>query len=90
VAGEVWADALPSHPALEARREEYLACLAAGGDDYELVFTAPPARRAAIEAVAGVCRVTRIGRVQEGRGARLLDAAGRTVELDKKGYDHFG
>ncbi|MEN7429530.1 thiamine-phosphate kinase [Chromobacterium sp. TRC.1.1.SA] len=91
VAGELWAEALPSHPELEARREECLACLTAGGDDYELVFTAPPARRAAIEAAAsGLCRVTRIGRVLEGRGARLLDAAGRTVELDKKGYDHFG
>ncbi|ATP28863.1 thiamine-phosphate kinase [Chromobacterium violaceum] len=91
VAGEVWADALPSHPALEARRAECLACLAAGGDDYELVFTAPPTRRAAIEAAAaGICRATRIGRVLDGRGGLLLDGAGQAVTLDKKGYDHFG
>ncbi|POZ61859.1 thiamine-phosphate kinase, partial [Chromobacterium alticapitis] len=92
VAAEVWADALPSHPALEARRAEFLSCLAAGGDDYELVFTAPPQRRAAIEAAAAACgcRVSRIGRALAGRGACLLDAAGRQVKLDKEGYDHFG
>lgn len=92
VAAEVWADALPSHPALEARRAEFLSCLAAGGDDYELVFTAPPAQRSAIEAAAADCgcRVARIGRVLAGRGARLLDAAGGQVKLDKEGYDHFG
>ncbi|MEN3032133.1 thiamine-phosphate kinase [Chromobacterium amazonense] len=92
VAAEVWADALPSHPALEARRGEFLACLAAGGDDYELVFTAAPAKRAAIEAAAAArgCRVSRIGRIVAGKGARLLDSAGVEIKLDKDGYDHFG
>jgi thiamine-monophosphate kinase len=92
VAAEVWVDALPSHPALEARRGEFLACLAAGGDDYELVFTAEPAKRAAIEAAAAACgcRVSRIGRIVAGKGARLLDSAGVEIKLDKDGYDHFG
>ncbi|UTH73899.1 thiamine-phosphate kinase [Chromobacterium sp. IIBBL 290-4] len=92
VAGEVWAEALPSHGKLEARRGEFLACLAAGGDDYELVFTAPADKRQQIErAAAGVgCRVTRIGRTLAGQGGALLDAAGQIVKLDKEGYDHFG
>ncbi|WP_434626991.1 thiamine-phosphate kinase [Chromobacterium sp. CV08] len=92
VAGEVWADSLPSHPLLEADRLAYLDCLAAGGDDYELVFTAPTAKRDRIEAAAAACgcRATRIGRVLDGQGGRLLDAAGQTVKLHKEGYDHFG
>ncbi|AXE33231.1 thiamine-phosphate kinase [Chromobacterium phragmitis] len=92
VAGEIWAEALPSHPLLEARRMEHIACLAAGGDDYELIFTAPPSRRADIEAAAQACgcRVSRIGRTLAGKGCALLDAEGRAVKLDKEGYDHFG
>ncbi|MEO9383149.1 hypothetical protein [Chromobacterium phragmitis] len=71
---------------------EHIACLAAGGDDYELIFTAPPSRRADIEAAAQACgcRVSRIGRTLAGKGCALLDAEGRAVKLDKEGYDHFG
>lgn len=90
VAAEIWADSLPSLPSLEASRR-WLDCLAAGGDDYELCFTAPQAARAAVEAAgrAAGCRVTRIGRIVAGSGARLLDKAGATITLNKAGYDHF-
>ena len=77
--------------------EKYLSqsvavnCLLAGGDDYELCFTAPKARRAKIEHVArelGIA-LTRIGRIGEGEGLVVLDAKGKTVTLETKGYDHF-
>ncbi|KUM05232.1 thiamine-phosphate kinase [Chromobacterium subtsugae] len=92
VAAEIQADALPSDPRLEALRARYLDCLAAGGDDYELVFTAPPQRRAQVEAAGAqcACRVSRIGRIVEGGGGKLLDAAGHPIPLQKEGYDHFG
>ncbi|OHX10843.1 thiamine-phosphate kinase [Chromobacterium sphagni] len=92
VAGEVWAGSLPSDPRLEALRPRYLDCLAAGGDDYELVFTAPADLRQQVEAAAAqcACRVSRIGRIVAGQGGRLLDAAGDTIPLKKEGYDHFG
>lgn len=68
------------------------ACLLGGGDDYELVFTAPPSRRHQIEAAgksAGV-RVTRIGAMVAGRpGVRLRDARGKTVSTPRAGFDHF-
>ena len=63
----------------------------AGGDDYELAFTAPPAQRAAVEAAAASTgtRVTRIGRITREPGLRLLDAQGRTVPSRWSGFDHF-
>jgi thiamine-monophosphate kinase len=67
-------------------------CLLAGGDDYELVFTAPRSRRRQIEAAAkgAAVRVTRIGAMIPGRpGVRLRDARGGTVLIRRAGFDHF-
>jgi thiamine-monophosphate kinase len=56
-------------------------CTLAGGDDYELLFTAPVARRAAVAAAAQASGtpVTRIGRIEAEPGLRLVDAQGRPV-----------
>lgn len=91
VAGEVWLDALPSHPWLEARRAWCAALLAAGGDDYELCFTAPrSAREAVLQAGARAgCRVSRIGMIHAGQGVELLDAHGTPCYLGRSGFDHF-
>lgn len=68
-------------------------CLLAGGDDYELVFTAPPARHAEIEALAVSLRLalTCIGSIENGApGAlRLLDR-GQPMATGRRGFDHFG
>ena len=64
----------------------------AGGDDYELVFTAPVARRNAVQAAARQAQtpVTRIGRIDAERGLRLLDAQGRPVPVrPARSFDHF-
>jgi thiamine-monophosphate kinase len=68
-----------------------LAWVLAGGDDYELAFTAPPARRSDVEqaAAAGGTRVTRIGRVEAGSGLRVLDAEGRPLPASHGSFDHF-
>jgi thiamine-monophosphate kinase len=58
---------------------------AAGGEDYELLFSAPAERRAEIEQAAGL-PVTWIGEASAGSGLRLLGAAGQPVEL--RGYEH--
>jgi thiamine-monophosphate kinase len=87
-------ESLPRSAALRSCPDRALAdeCLLAGGDDYELLFTAPAARRAEVEAAgaaAGVA-VTRIGRiVGDGRGARLLDAQRKPIEVARRGFDHF-
>lgn len=66
-------------------------CLLAGGDDYELCFTAPEARRAEIEALASRLglALTRIGRIVQGTACIVLDAAGNAVPVVESGYDHF-
>jgi thiamine-monophosphate kinase len=63
----------------------------AGGDDYELAFTASPRHRAAVEAVAAQAAtpVMRIGRIEAAPGLRLLDAQGRAVQRRFAGFDHF-
>lgn len=66
-------------------------CTLAGGDDYELVFTAPPARRDAVLAAAqaGGTPVTRIGRIEAEAGLRLVNAAGASLPDDFASFDHF-
>src|SRR5690349_5389048 len=59
---------------------------ATAGEDFELLFTAPPDRRDDIERAAGELPVTWIGEVREGSGLRLLAAGGRAVSLT--GYEH--
>ena len=93
VGAEVRLDALPRPPAIAGLGDATLAnaCLLAGGDDYELVFTANPEKREAVEkagAAAGVA-VTRIGRIVAGTALSVLDANGRPVGLDRVGFDHF-
>ena len=56
---------------------------AVGGDDYELLVTVPPDRRAAAESAAGL---TWIGTVAEGKGLVLLGPAGPVEGL--AGYEH--
>jgi thiamine-monophosphate kinase len=63
----------------------------AGGDDYELLFTAPPAARAAIEALAAPLGLplSRVGSIQAGAPRlQLLDAQGRAMRTTP-GFDHF-
>ncbi|MFN3716477.1 MAG: thiamine-phosphate kinase [Thiobacillus sp.] len=63
----------------------------AGGDDYELCFTAPAPQRAAIEAAAAAVgvRVTRIGTTRARPGLDVRDAQGKVMPVARTGYDHF-
>jgi thiamine-monophosphate kinase len=72
----------------EAQRLEFVI---AGGDDYELLFTAPPERRAAVEQAARAAGtpVTRIGRIDAQPGLRIVDAGGRAIERAFATFDHF-
>ena len=74
-------------PDLATRR----ACTLAGGDDYELAFTAPPSARAAVEQAgrASATPVTRIGAIEAETGLRLVDAQGAAVAQRFASFDHF-
>jgi thiamine-monophosphate kinase len=61
------------------------------GDDYELLFTAPPARRDAVFEAAGTAGVpvAEIGRMEGGSHPYLVDEAGNMVKGSLAGYRHF-
>jgi thiamine-monophosphate kinase len=86
------ADALPQSEVLaaqpQARRREYGL---AGGDDYELLFSAPASREREVLAAAAQagCGATRIGAVDAEPGLRLVDSRGQALRLALVGYDHF-
>ncbi|WP_338767352.1 thiamine-phosphate kinase [Massilia sp. METH4] len=86
-------DALPAGPMLATQPIALRrAWSAAGGDDYELCFTAAPAQRAAILAAGAASNtpVTRVGRIDAAPGLHLTDGQGRPLELRLAGFDHFG
>jgi thiamine-monophosphate kinase len=83
-------------PPLPAAADPVLArqCQLAGGDDYELVFSAAPAKRAEITelAVQLALPLWRCGRVIGAAPGQLtlFDDEGQAVPIKDKGYDHFG
>jgi thiamine-monophosphate kinase len=79
-----WAIAGVSHT-------QALQCVLSGGDDYELLFTAPHAARKALLAAAQTCAtpVSCIGRIDAQPGLRLIDAAGAPVPNHFASFDHF-
>ncbi len=94
VTATVRLDRLPD-AALAACPDRDLArdCQLGGGDDYELVFTAPPrrhARIASLQAELGLA-LSCIGSIGAAGGESLtvLDAEQRPVSVGHRGFDHF-
>ena len=75
----------------EMSLQQWRAWSLAGGDDYELLFTAPVAARAQVETAAQVSQtpVTRIGTIQAERGLRLVDGQGEAIANTFASFDHF-
>ena len=93
VAARIRLDAVPLSPAavpLVADEAVGMAELLAGGDDYELLFTAPASDRARVEAAGRETgtAVTRIGEAAEGKGVMVLDHRGHEVSMETTGYRH--
>jgi len=96
VAAEVDVAAIPVAAAVRALfPDDWLDLATRGGEDYELVFTAPPDALARIQAEADTigATVTAIGRV---RGHRLgsplllvLNSNGETIDSSVGAFDHF-
>ena len=61
-------------------------CLLAGGDDYELCFTAPKKSRAAIKCIAQKLKtpLTLIGEIIQGEGLSVKDAKGGEIIIGEK------
>ena len=86
------ADALPRSAALAAQALALQRqCVLAGGDDYELLFTAPPAQHDAVLAAgrrAGVA-LTCCGAIVADPALHIVDAAGQDLPASWPGFDHF-
>jgi thiamine-monophosphate kinase len=86
-------DALPRSAVLAAQSTDWQRlCTLAGGDDYELLFAAPPSHDDAVRAAgerAGVA-LTCIGELHQVAGLTLLDADRRVLNAAPyAGFDHF-
>ncbi len=98
VGAEIHLAAVPASAVLQRYLDRVAACsaLLAGGDDYELCFTAPRAARRKIERLESSTRVrvTRIGEIRSHRlrTPRLIVRApdGVPLRVVRGGYDHFG
>ncbi|TJZ72876.1 thiamine-phosphate kinase [Chitiniphilus eburneus] len=85
-----WAD-IPAHPALAGLPEAVLRqAVLAGGDDYELCFTAPAQHRSRLQALSQTLALplSRIGRLVGGQGVRVFNA-GERITPSRAGFDHF-
>jgi thiamine-monophosphate kinase len=92
VGAVVEVDAVPRSDVLAAQplglqRE----CTLAGGDDYELLFTAAADAAGAVQAAARRAGVsaTRIGRIEAGGTLRLVDRDGQPLANRYGSFDHF-
>jgi thiamine-monophosphate kinase len=85
---------VPLSPTAQARRSDALIqrCALTGGDDYELCFTAPAARRAEMLAICERIGLplAQIGLIRAGAGVEVRDARDAAIELGVRGFDHFG
>jgi thiamine-monophosphate kinase len=92
VGARVDLESVPVTPALQEHPHLILACALAGGDDYELCFTAPVSLRDRIIAVSESVpvRATRIGSIVQAPGLIVADDQGKSIALPISGYDHFG
>ncbi len=83
---------LPRSEVLGAMPEDVQRlCLLTGGDDYELVFTAPAEAHARVLEAGRMSGtpVYRVGRVEEAPGLRVVDGAGQPLQGSLQSFDHF-
>ena len=93
VGAEIHLDTLPTSTYIKKhlKTPSFQQYLLAGGDDYELCFTAPE-RHAASILLAGKSvnvPVVKIGQITATPGIEVLDATGEAIRLDQTGYNHF-
>ncbi|MCK5639916.1 MAG: thiamine-phosphate kinase, partial [Gammaproteobacteria bacterium] len=67
--------------------DESIRLALTAGDDYELCFTVPMEREAALEELPVSC--TRIGSIEAQSDLRLLDANNLPYPMERNGFDHF-
>ena len=87
VGAEIQAESIPCARVGKPTREVELDLALHGGEDYELLFTAPAGKRIP-DQIAGVA-ITSIGYITRGRKVILRNAKGVGYELVPRGWEHF-
>ena len=87
VGAEIEAEAIPLAQLGKVKQTVLLHLALHGGEDYELLFTAPAAKKIPPR-IAGV-PVTRIGRITRQSGMSLIDEKGKRTKLAPQGWEHF-
>ncbi len=87
VGAEILSDAVPCAEIGKPGREVELEFALHGGDDYELLFTAPRGKRVPSR-IAGV-DITQIGHIARARQVVLLNSDGARVKFRPQGWEHF-
>jgi thiamine-monophosphate kinase len=93
VGASIQESALPRSPIMRRQTPHIQQrCVLAGGDDYELLFTAPPHQAHAVMQAAqqtGVSVTRRIGQIEAELGLRLWDQDNRALPVSWAAFDHF-
>lgn len=92
VGAEIYLETIPTSTYIKKhlKTSAFQHYVLAGGDDYELCFTAPQRCSADILAVAKNVNapVVKIGKITTDKGVTVLDA-GNPIQLGQTGYNHF-
>jgi len=89
VGAEIEADRVPVEPLVKASfGDKALELALAGGEDYELLFTASAEIIEKVKKAAS-CPVTVIGKIVAAKGVTVVDRRGKPIKLDRAGWEHF-
>lgn len=91
VGARIEMERVPVHPAVKANfSDKSLELALAGGEDYELLFTADAQTISRIKEKAS-CPITVIGEITRGNigEVTLVDSQGKPASIVKRGWEHF-
>ena len=89
VGAKLYSDRIPIHPAvLKSFGNEAVRLALTGGEDYELIFTAPQKIVNVIKRELA-CPVTVVGEIVKSKGVEVLDEDGNEFSWSFAGWDHF-
>lgn len=87
VGAEVWSEEIPIAKIGSPASPVGLDLALHGGEDYELLFTAPPRRH--VPRLVSAVKITCIGKIIPGRAMFTINESGSRLRLKPRGWEHF-
>ena len=89
VGADIFLNTLPIHPWI--RKNKLFDIALCGGDDYQLIFTAPQKNRNKINILNKVpsLKLTRIGSINKNKNLNIINNKGMLYKINKRGFNHF-